>query len=178
MVEHPEKQYDVKALAQLTHVVNRDVAKLDIETAYLGGKARLAQIVVIGVDSEHARGSAAFHLDRIKSGVAADVEYRAPLDLRQDRRSKPAPLDGRIVAEKMRGSGFYSTELEVVKPWSKLFDLRSDIVTREIPLAHHVRASSLTSDERWLDRLRSVKKGSPARADALCTSSSRLIAAR
>ena len=48
-----------------------------IEVVYGSGESRLVELIVVGIDAQHASGAAALHLHGVKSGVATDVENRA-----------------------------------------------------------------------------------------------------
>ena len=85
VVEHAHEEHDVEPLAERADVVDGQLAELDVEPVDLGGEARLRQIVLVGVDAEHARGAAALHLHRVEAGVAADVEHGLAAQIGRDR---------------------------------------------------------------------------------------------
>jgi hypothetical protein len=63
MVEHAEKQHDVEPFSKRPDVVHGDVAKFDVEAADFRSKARLAQIILIRIDAEHACCSVPLHFE-------------------------------------------------------------------------------------------------------------------
>ena len=103
-------------LGELCQPVDRELAKFNFGAANPGGEPRLLEVPCVFVDAEYARRAAALHLDGIKSGVAADVEYRSAAQVLGQSVGEPAPLTRRVIAEKMIGGGGDTIELEVVKP--------------------------------------------------------------
>src|SRR4051794_4655734 len=86
VIEHAQEEHDIKFFVQKRDVVNRQTTKLDVEPVHLGCKAGLIQILVFAVDTEHARGTATLHLDRIETCIAANIEDGAVGKIRKSRR--------------------------------------------------------------------------------------------
>src|SRR5947199_6429173 len=101
MIEHAHEDHEVERLSEPSDVVDREIAKLDIELIDLGGKPRLRQIFFATVESENAVGPSALHLHRIKSGIASDVQNRLSFQRFGHDPREIAPLHRRVVAEKM-----------------------------------------------------------------------------
>ena len=78
MIEHAHEQHDVEPFLQLGHVIDGELAKLNLEAADLGGEPRLVEIVLVEIDPEHPPGAAPLHLERVEAGIAADVEHACP----------------------------------------------------------------------------------------------------
>src|SRR5690348_3981176 len=128
VIEHAHEHDEIEALTELTDVVNRQLAKFDVEAAHPGGKARLRQIFIDGVDADDARCAAALQLHRVETGVAADVEDRVAGEIARNGVGEAAPFDGRIIAEKMLRRGANTVEVEIVKPGAKRVDLPLDFL--------------------------------------------------
>src|SRR3954464_15087700 len=103
VIEHAHEQHDIEYLPKRRQVVHRHLTELDLESRDLGGKARLRQISWIAVDADPARRSAPLHFDRVEPAIAADIENSAPAKIRRDGVRQVAPLDRRVVSEKMIG---------------------------------------------------------------------------
>src|SRR5919112_487204 len=73
--------------------------------------------------------AASFHLDRIESGVAADVEHTFPVHVRQ-LAFEAAELLRRIITEEMIRRGPHPPQVHVVEPGPKRLDSLLKIVAR------------------------------------------------
>ena len=71
----------------------RQLPQLDVDARDLGREPRLGQVALVAVDADDAVGAAALHLDRVKAGVAADVEHRLPAQVLRDGVREPLPLE-------------------------------------------------------------------------------------
>ena len=126
VVEHPQEQDEVEALAELAHVVDRKLAELDLGPLDLGRKPRLGEVVRVGVDRDHPVGAAPLHLQRVEPGVAADVEHAPPTQVGRDRVREALPLDVGVVAQEVLGRGPHPAEVHVVEPGPELVDPAPD----------------------------------------------------
>src|SRR3982751_4682765 len=96
--------------------------QLDVGGTNLRREARLLEIAWVGVDADDARRAAALHLQRVESGVAADVEHGLAGEISRNCVREAAPLHSRIIAEEMVGGGAHATEVEILKPVAQLMD--------------------------------------------------------
>jgi hypothetical protein len=80
------------------------------------------------VDAENAAGAAALHLQRVEAAVAADVEHAAAGEILGHGGLEAAPLDRRIIAEKMLGRGFDPAQVDVVEPRPERGHFAPDLV--------------------------------------------------
>src|SRR6476620_3613408 len=103
MVEYPKEQYEVETLAERADVIDRELREFDIEAGHLGCEARLLEIALVVIDREHPRGAAALHLQRIKPGVAADIENTLAGKIGRDRIGEMPPFHRGVIAKKMVG---------------------------------------------------------------------------
>src|SRR3546814_9327003 len=83
-----------------------------------GGETCLGKIAVVGIDAEDFRRAAAFHLDRIEAGVAADVEHRFSRQVFGNGVRKARELEGGIIAQEMVRRGFHAADAKIVEPWA------------------------------------------------------------
>ena len=74
MVEHTEEEHDVELLVECSDVIDRHLGKFDVNADGISSKPRLPQIVGIDVDTKYPRGTASFHLKRIKAAVTAYIK--------------------------------------------------------------------------------------------------------
>src|SRR5437660_9470698 len=108
MVKHAHEQNQVELFFQLAYIVNGHFPKLDVASGNFSRKARLGKIVFVEIDSKDTAGPSALHLNRVKSGIAADIENGFSAQIRWNGMFEGAPLNGRIIAQKMCGSGVHS----------------------------------------------------------------------
>src|SRR5258708_30112833 len=117
MIEHTEKKHDIELLVKCSDVIDGHLCKLDFDAYDISSKARLPQIVGIDIHSQHTCRAARLHLERIEAGIAAYVENRTAAEIGRDRIGEAAPLDCRIVAEKMVWRGHDAApQINIVKP--------------------------------------------------------------
>src|SRR5437868_7626364 len=119
MVKDSHEDHEIKLLAQLGDVVHRQFSELDVEASHLSGEARLRQIRLVEIDSDHAIRAPALHLHRIESRIASDIQNRFPLETLRYRVSELPPLHVRVVTEKVIGRGRHAVEIQVMKPFPK-----------------------------------------------------------
>src|SRR5436309_10979162 len=108
MVEDPEEQHEVETLVERADVIDGELREFDIETGHLGREARLLEVTLVVIDREHPRRSAALHFQRIKPGIAADIEDALAGKIGRDRIGEMPPFHRRVIAEKMVGGSFHS----------------------------------------------------------------------
>src|SRR5215210_5723297 len=84
VIEDAHEENQVELLAELRHVVNRELSKLDVRAKHFGGEARLCKIVFVEIDTDDAIGAAAFHLERVVARVATDIEHGAAGEIAGD----------------------------------------------------------------------------------------------
>ena len=101
-------------------VVDRKLAELEFDPAHLGGKAGLVQVVLIRIDRDHALGAAPLHLDRVESGIAADVEDGPAAQICGQRIGETAPLHRWVITEEVLRGGLDAAQIEIVKPFAEL----------------------------------------------------------
>src|SRR6185312_3152074 len=100
----------------------------DIQAGNLRGKSRLIQVALVRIDAEHAVRAAAFHLQRVKSGIATHIQNGFAMQIRRYRMRETLPLDRRIIAEKMMRSGIRAAKIDVVEPLTKFADSLSNAI--------------------------------------------------
>src|SRR5438309_7123214 len=114
MVEHAHENHEVELLSQATDFINVELRELDVvEAQRFCRKPRLRKIALVAVDTEHATGAAALHLDRIEAGVAADVEYALAGKVLRQLRREAAKLCAWIIAEEMLWRGPHPAKVDV-----------------------------------------------------------------
>src|SRR3954469_12212915 len=131
MVKHAHEDHEIELFTKLRDIIGRQLAEFDLEPIDLSGEPRLCEVVVVGVEAEHAVGPAALHFHGVKSGVTADVENGHAFETVRDHSGKAPPFHPWIVAEKMRGRGAYAVEVEIVKPGAKRVDAAADLILGE-----------------------------------------------
>src|SRR4030081_1497240 len=136
MVEHAHEDDEVEGLAELSDVVNGKVAEFDVKIVYLRREARLRQILVTSTEPEHALGTAAFLLNCVKAGIAADVQHRFSLQGFGNDVGEVLPFHRRIVAEKVRRCRWHAVKIQIVKPRAERIDLAADFVGGERRAIH------------------------------------------
>src|SRR5207248_314319 len=103
-------------LFQLGYRVNVQLTELDLRVIHFRGEAGLGKIARIGIDSDDPPRAPALHLKRIEAGIAADVKHGLAREIRWNSVLEPAPLEGRVVSEKMIGRRLDAPNIEIVKP--------------------------------------------------------------
>src|SRR4051812_20947981 len=101
VIKHAKKEHEVEPLAERSDVIDGQVPELDVETIHVGDEAGLSQILLLGIETEHSRGSAAFHLHRIEPGVAANIQDRFTGQVAWNRIRESLPFNRRIVAQEV-----------------------------------------------------------------------------
>src|SRR4051812_25624868 len=88
MVEHAHEDHEVKPLAQRAYIVHVELREFDVVKAQrFTRQSCLSEITLVTVNAEDAIRAAALHFDRIKAGVAADIENALAVEIiRQMRR--------------------------------------------------------------------------------------------
>src|SRR4051812_35487863 len=122
MIEHAHKDDEVKFLADLGKVINRQLAEFYFCIAYLGSELSLREIAIVTIDRDDTIRAASFHFYRIKSSVAADIQHGLARQVTRYRISESAKLVLRIIAEEVIGRGKYTAQVEIVKPVPQLSD--------------------------------------------------------
>src|SRR3954447_866085 len=76
-VKHPHEDHEIELLAQRADGIDIQLRKLDvvIKAEDFRRQPRLSQVALVAVDAEDSGCAAALHLDRIKTGVAADIKH-------------------------------------------------------------------------------------------------------
>ena len=132
VIEDAHEEHEIEPLAEGGQLVHRHLAEFDARPGDFGRKAGLREIPVVGVDAEDPGGAAPLHLDGIEAGIAADVEH-APAGEGVGER---APLDGRIITEKMLRRRLHAAKVDVVKPVAKRAHAIANGLGRELGRAH------------------------------------------
>src|SRR5438034_10686167 len=128
MVETPKEQHEVETPAERADVIDRELREFDIEAGHLGREARLLEIALVVIDREHPRGSAALHFQRIKPGVAADIEDALAGKIGRNCICEMPPFHRRVIAEKMLGGGIHPVYVEIVEPRAERRHPLADLV--------------------------------------------------
>ena len=126
MIKHPHEDHEVEAFAQGPDVIDRKLAELDAGAQSLGREPRLSQVIRIGVDPEHPFGTAPFHLDRVETAIAADVEHAHSGETLGQHVGEAAKLDAGIVAQEVIRRRPDAAEIHVVEPGPEGFGPRPD----------------------------------------------------
>src|SRR5438477_10375935 len=100
MIKHAHEDHEIELFAELADVVGRELPKFDLQSAHAGRELRLLQIFVLGIQPEHAIGSAALHLHGVKTGVTADVENRFARQTVGNDMAKSSPFHCGVVTKK------------------------------------------------------------------------------
>src|SRR5258708_308907 len=108
------------------------MAKLYIEIMNGRREAGLGEVGLIEIYSEDAIRAPPLHLDRVKTGIAADIEDCLAAQIGGNGMRKVLPFDPGIISQKMIGSGADAPEIKIVKPIAKFPD----------PVANSVRVES------------------------------------
>ena len=118
MVEHAHEDYVIELSGDGIQLVNRALAKVDIEPQCIGREARLVQIAIIHIDSEDVVSTPAFHLDRIEPAIAADIENRFACKRRGNLLANLLPLDVWKISQEMIWGGVHAVNVQVMEPLS------------------------------------------------------------
>src|SRR3954453_697815 len=116
MIEDAHEQHPIEFLLEFGDFIDRQIAKLDLETGDICRKAGLSQVNVIGIDPKYSFGATALHFDRVEPGVAADIEHAHPGQIVRYSVGEASPFDHRIIAQEMIGGRLHFAEMQVVKP--------------------------------------------------------------
>src|SRR5690606_35224568 len=122
VVEHSHEDHDVEPLAERAHVIDRELAELDVHLGDFRRETCLRQIGIIEVEAENAFCAPPLHLDRVETGIAANVENRLSGEVGGYRILEFSPFHMRIVAEKMVRRSGDAIELDIVEPGPELLD--------------------------------------------------------
>ncbi len=128
MVEDAQEQDPVEPFFERGDIVDGHAAEFDRGSADFGGEFRLGEIPRVRIDAKHASRAAAFHFDRIETGVAADIEHACAFEIGRNRVGEARPLDVRIIAQEVRGRGADAGEVEIMKPLAEFPDAVTDLV--------------------------------------------------
>src|SRR4051812_33970522 len=127
VIEDAHEEHDVETLLQAPDLEHRQLSKVDVDLADLGGEPRLCQVALVAVDSHHARGAAALHFNGIEPGVTADVEDGAASQIGGDGLGELCPLEARIVSQEMVGRRRNTPQVQIVEPTPEIFDAQPDL---------------------------------------------------
>src|SRR3954452_1392099 len=116
VIEHAHEDHDVEPLAETPDVVDRELAKLDLELVHLRGETRLPEIFVHRVEAEHALRAASFHLHCVEARIASNVEHRLSCEILWNGIGEMPPLYFRVVTEEVTWGGRHAVQIEIVKP--------------------------------------------------------------
>ena len=116
MIEHAHKNDEIEFLVEGTDFPDGEAAKIDVGREHIGGKARLREVVFIGIDAENSISAAAFHLDGIEAGVAADIEHGFASQVTRKGVAEALELGAWIISEEVVGCGLDSIEAKIVEP--------------------------------------------------------------
>ena len=118
MVEHAHEDYVIELSGDGIQLVNRALAKVDVEPQCIGREARLVQIAIIHIDSEDVVSTPAFHLDRIEPAIAADIENRFACKRSGNLLANFLPLDVWKISQEMIWGGVHAVNVQVMEPLS------------------------------------------------------------
>jgi hypothetical protein len=96
----------------------------------------------VGIDPKDAVRPALFHLERIKTGVAAYLKNTLTLQILWNRPAEPIPFYLWIIAQRMVRSCFYISYLEILEPLTQRLHLPLDC----LPIAHKKNGSNGSDD--------------------------------
>jgi hypothetical protein len=123
VIKHAHEEHEIEFLSQLGDVINRELAKLDIDFERFRNKTRLPQITFIEINAENAVCATPFHLDAVKPGVAADIEHAFAGKIIGYGVRKLPPFDCGIVAKEVMRRGPEAVQVDVLKPRGEIIDL-------------------------------------------------------
>src|SRR5437773_672581 len=122
MIENSHEQHVVELPWDGVGFVHRKFFEFNIQSERIGRKPGLVKVAVININTNHSARAAPLHLDRVKPGVAAQVEHRCTLQVLRKNGSKILPLNVREISKKMMGRCEYPEKINVVKPFSQFPD--------------------------------------------------------
>src|SRR5690606_15632719 len=122
VVKNAHEDDDVEPLAKRAHVIDRELAELDVHLGDFRRETCLRQIGIIEVEAENAFCAPPLHLDRVETGIAANVENRLSGEVGGYRILEFSPFHMRIVAQKMVRRSGDAVELDIVEPGPELLD--------------------------------------------------------
>src|SRR5437868_14430370 len=103
MIKDAEKQHVVKLPGKGIDVIQAELLKVDIKIKSLRRKARLAEVAIINIDSQHTSCTPLLQGNGVETCVASDVEDARAIEIMRKCLGNVLPLHLRIVAEKMPG---------------------------------------------------------------------------
>jgi len=131
MIKDPHEDHEVEPLPQGGEIVDRQFSELDVGAVDLGRQPGLGQVPVVEIDPKNPFCAAALHLQRVETGVAADIEDAPAAQILRKRVSEAREFRTRIVLQKMMGRSLDAAEIQVVKPFPEILDPGSDFFDRQ-----------------------------------------------
>jgi hypothetical protein len=126
VIKDTHEDDEVEGFAESADIPDGETAELDVDALDLGGEAGLAEVMFVRVDAEDAGGSASLHLQRVETGVAADIKDSLTGEVGGDGVAEARELSLRIVAQEVIGCCLNAFEVQVMKPGAERFDLRPE----------------------------------------------------
>jgi hypothetical protein len=123
VIEDAHEEHVIEFAGNDVGLIDRHLEKLDVQLQRGGGKAGLAQVAVVEIDSDHTGGVALFHLDGIKTGVTSQVEHRRAGKILGQGGAQVLPLYVGIIAQEMLWRRPHAAQVDVVEPVAELGDL-------------------------------------------------------
>ncbi|EGE59441.1 hypothetical protein RHECNPAF_2190035 [Rhizobium etli CNPAF512] len=122
VVKDTHEEHEIEGFAELCNLINRHLPELDVEGKMIGGETGLFEIAWITIDAENPARVAAFHLEGIKSGIAADIKNAAACKIVRHHMFETVPFECRVVAEKMVRRGLDLPQPHIMEPGAQFFD--------------------------------------------------------
>lgn len=123
VIQDAHEDDEIEFFAESGNVPNGKTAKLDVDAFHFGGEPGLAEVVLVGIDAEDTRGTAALHLQRVEACVATDVEDGFAGEICRKSIAEACELNFRIIAEEMMRRGLDAAEAQIMEPGAERFNL-------------------------------------------------------
>jgi hypothetical protein len=124
VIKDTHEDDEVEGFAESRDIPDSETAELDVDALDLGGEAGLAEVMFVRVDAEDAGGSASLHIQRVETGVAADIKDSLAGQVGGDGMAEARELSLRIVAQEVIGCCLNAFEVQVMKPGTERLNLR------------------------------------------------------
>jgi hypothetical protein len=124
VIKDTHEDDEIESFAESGDIPYGETAELDVDALDLGGEAGLAEVMFVRVDAEDAGGSASLHLERVETGVAADIKDSLAGEVGGDGMTKARELSLGIVAQEVIGRCLNALEVQVMKPGAERLNLR------------------------------------------------------
>jgi hypothetical protein len=124
VIKNTHEDDQIEGFAKSGNIPDGETAKLDVDILDLGSEAGLAEVMFVRIDAEDAGGSASLHLERVETGVAADIKDSLAGEVGGDGVAEARELSLRIVAQEVIGRCLNALEVQVMKPGAERINLR------------------------------------------------------